>query len=318
MVCMFNFIRKTFLWVILGGILWLCSTTFIAPINTVTASDFLVDFWQPLLTEGGRWDERAYRIDWLTDDASLLDNLKTLFYPDFTQWWWALWDLLKNIGIWLLILMFIRAWAKLAMFWHNEEDRKEWLLNILYLIIWAIIFFFAVWLVSEWLNFGWIDGITGEDWLIKAAEDNVLLVLLWLLKWIAFFAALIFIVYYWYQMITAFDAEDKLKAARTWILNVIVALLFIKIIDYIYFIVLKADFKEQAITLIVWISKFLWYVLWMVAIVMIIYAWFLMVTANWDDDQVTKAKNLVRTIFISLLVLMLFLLIIYQIFKDVL
>jgi hypothetical protein len=58
-------------------------------------------------------------------------------------------------------------------------------------------------------------------------------------------------------MIRAFDEEEKLKAARTGILNVFLALVFIKIVDYVFFIVQVQDFKSRAVELIVQISKFL-------------------------------------------------------------
>jgi hypothetical protein len=67
------------------------------------------------------------------------------------------------------------------------------------------------------------------------------------LKAAAFFAAIIFMVYYGYRMMNSFDREERLKNARTGILNVIMALIFIKIIDYLYYIAQIGDFKNQAI-----------------------------------------------------------------------
>jgi len=46
-------------------------------------------------------------------------------------------------------------------------------------------------------------------------------------------------------MMGAMDKEDKVKAAKTGILNVIIALVFIKIVDLIYFIAQEPDFTSQ-------------------------------------------------------------------------
>ncbi len=315
MTIMFKFFSNCVRYVIISMI-WIACMLPLA----IHGSDFLVDFWWPLASEWWWWDEKAFTIDWLSDDASLLDNLKSLFYPDpdSANPWWALRDLLKNIAIWLLLILFVWAWAYLMFFADNPEDVKTWLMNLLYLVLWAIILFFALWLIWDWLDFSSFEWLTwSADSIVKKLENNVMLTLIAILKWIAFFAAIIFIIYYWYEMITAFDSEEKLKAARTWVLNVIYALLFIKILDYLYFITLQWSFKTKAVELVVSISKFLWYIAGISMVIMIIYAWYLMVTANWDDEQVSKAKNMVKTIFIAVLILMLFLLIIYQIFQDV-
>jgi hypothetical protein len=62
-------------------------------------------------------------------------------------------------------------------------------------------------------------------------------------------------------MIQAMDAEDKFKEARKGILNIVLALIFIKLIDYIYYIAQASDFKNRAIELIVEVSKGMAYVL---------------------------------------------------------
>lgn len=88
------------------------------------------------------------------------------------------------------------------------------------------------------------------------SENNVLLMVLSVLKAMAFFLAIVFIVFHGYQMISAFDSEEKVKAARTGIVNVLLALIFIKIIDYVYFIAQEPSFVKDAVSLIVQISKF--------------------------------------------------------------
>jgi len=129
--------------------------------------------------------------------------------------------------------------------------------------------------------------------------------------------AIVFLVYYGYRMITAFDSSEKQTAAKKWMINVIVALIFVKVIDYMYFMALQGDFKDRAINFIVEVTKFLGYFMGIAVVILIIYAGFRMITANGDAEQAKKAQNTLRTVFVAFIVLMLFLLIIYQILNDV-
>jgi divalent metal cation (Fe/Co/Zn/Cd) transporter len=93
--------------------------------------------------------------------------------------------------------------------------------------------------------------------LVERLENNIILTVLAFFKGAAFFVALVFLVFYGWKMMKAFDEAEKLKEARIGILNVFLALVFIKIIDYLYFIAQAQDFKSRAIELVVQISKFL-------------------------------------------------------------
>ena len=53
------------------------------------------------------------------------------------------------------------------------------------------------------------------------------------------------VIYYGFQFMRALEEESKIKAARTGIVNVIVALVLIKIIDFIFFIAQQQDFGTQ-------------------------------------------------------------------------
>jgi len=102
--------------------------------------------------------------------------------------------------------------------------------------------------------------------------NNLALVILSFLKAIAFFVALFFIVRYGFQIISAVGEEEKVTAARQGVINVLLALIFIKIIDYLYYIALSGDFKNKAVDFIVQASKFLTYIIGTCFILALIYA----------------------------------------------
>ncbi len=118
-------------------------------------------------------------------------------------------------------------------------------------------------------------------------------------------------------MMQAFDHEDKQKAARTGILNVIIALLFIKIIDYIYFIAQQESFGNLSMDLVVQSSKFLAYIAGIIFVIALIYAGYLYLTAGGSDDQIKKATNIIKTVFVVILMILLFLLVVFQVVKDI-
>lgn len=279
---------------------------------------FRNDFAGPLL----QWDDRAYTLDWLEDDVDLLTNMKNLFYP----WEWSeLWSFIRNVAVWLLLLFLVFAGIRFLI-WapESEEELAAAKKNLIYIAYGTVLIFATTWLLGEaWLGLESIDGVV-SDWswswnsIMERLENNVLLTVLAFLKWAAFFVALLFLVFYGYRMMSAFDEEEKLKQARTGILNVFLALVLIKIIDYVYYIAQVQEFKNRAVELIVQISKFLWYLWGIMFVIAIMYTWFLMLTAKWDDDNIEKAKTMLKTIFTIVLIVLLSMLVIYQVFNDLL
>ena len=218
--------------------------------------------------------------------------------------------------------MFVWAWVKFLM-WssENEEERKNASRNLMYLIFGAALIFLAVWLLGTWLDLTSVQGVAGDaasgnNSLLERFENNIAILILSFFKWLAFFAAIIMLVYYAYKMLNAFGEEEKFKTARVGLLNVFLALIFIKVIDYIFLIAAQENFKNNAVNLIVQVSKFLWYLCGILFVVALIYAGYLFITSNGDDEQVSQAKKIVKSVFIVALIILLFMLVIFQVFND--
>jgi hypothetical protein len=67
-----------------------------------------------------------------------------------------------------------------------------------------------------------------------------------LLKALAFFLAIILLVYTGIKMMQAFDTQEKIDAAKRGIINIIIALIFIKVIDYLFLIAQQPEFFNEA------------------------------------------------------------------------
>lgn len=107
---------------------------------------------------------------------------------------------------------------------------------------------------------------------MSKVTNNVVILILSFLKGIAFFVALIFLMRHGVKMVTAVGEEEKIKVAKQGILNVLLALIFIKVIDYLYYIALSPEFTDNAINLIVQVSKFIAYLIGAALILATLYA----------------------------------------------
>ena len=92
------------------------------------------------------------------------------------------------------------------------------------------------------------------------------------LKAAAFFIAIIMIVRYGFQMIRSYEKDDQLKLGKAGVVNVLAALVFIKVIDYIFFIAQSNDFKSKVGDGIIAASKIAGYVIGAIMLLAVFYA----------------------------------------------
>jgi len=136
------------------------------------------------------------------------------------------------------------------------------------------------------------------------------------IKAFAFFMAIILIVVTWFRVIAAWEWE-KWKKLVKWLINIWVALLVIKWIDFIYYLAAdSSNFVQNASDFIINFAKIFAYIYWAVIIIMVIVAWYLYMTDGWSWSNFKKASNILVNILLSWLVLFSFLLILYQIFAE--
>lgn len=301
------------LWLILGISMFAWHST------RTYGADFLSDYANPLLQKWWNGDEKAYTFN-IKDNNKIIDNIKALFYPsDGGVSGGQIWSFIRTLAVAVFFALLVWAWFQFIL---NADD-PEWLkrarMSLLYILLGAAVFFLAWWILTKLLSVWSIDGIYDSDtWnaVVDKANDLAVVVLS-VLKAIAFFVAVFFIVWYGFQIVSAVWEEEKITAARQWLINVLLALVFIKIIDYLYYIALSGDFKNKAVDFIVQASKFLTYVIGICFVLALLYAWYIMVTASWDDERTTEATSIVKAVFIIWVLILLFMLIIHQVFQDI-
>ncbi len=260
----------------------------------------------------------------VSKDKTLIENVAALFYPwgDWSDDGNRIYKVIRNLTLWIMIIFIVRTWASLLFNLNKKsEDMMKALRSVVYMIIWWAFVYWASWIFWDVLNFAgdwfrwggtWLwwmaDAVTWADWLffhILAA-----------LKWFAFFLAILMIVVTWVRVIIAGE-KDKWKKLVKGLINVVVALVVIKGIDFIYYMAMDAEsFITNASDFIINAAKLFWYGYWIVIVIMVFVAWYLYLTdwGSWNGFK--KACNILVNIVLSALVLFSFLFILYQVFAE--
>lgn len=252
-------------------------------------------------------------------DRSITENIQNLFYPSTTKSDPAcsiatggiLWDAVKVITFGLIFLF--TAIIGMNFLLNGAEAGKKAASNFIYLGYGAFLVYGSVWILGYVLN---VPSVQGSAELVNNLQNNLFLQILSFFKVLAFFIAIFMMVFTGFKIMSALDKEDKIKAGRTWLVNIIVALVFVKIVDYAFYIAQSVNFASKASALVLDAAKILWWVLGIVFVLALIYNGYLLFTSNGDEKAFTKVKWILMNIFLVSVVLFFFLLIIYQIFNE--
>jgi len=252
-------------------------------------------------------------------DKSIEENIRNLFYPSTTKWTpgcsvatgGLLWDAVKLITFGLIFLFVVIAGMWFLL--NAAEGGKKSAMNLVYLAYGSFLVYGSIWILGFVLN---VENVAGSADLVNNLQNNLFLQILSFFKVLAFFIAIFMMVWTGFKMMSALDKEDKIKEGRKWLVNIIVALVLIKIVDYVFYIAQSVSFASKASALILDIAKVLWWTLGIVFVLWLLFAGYSMFMSNGDEKVMKKTKSILMNIFMISLVLFFFLLIIYEIFKE--
>lgn len=255
-------------------------------------------------------------------NLTLMQNIQNLFFPSTVvspnspcsnEAGGQLWVLVRNLSFVIMFIFLVLAWVNLIMKAKDADWPKKSFSSLLYIAYWAFLIFGVIWILGTVLN---LPNIQWTSQLIDRVQNWLFLQILSFFKVLWFFVAIVMMVVYGFKIMWAMDQSDKLKTARKGILNIIIALVLIKIIDYIYYIAQSPSFANKAGDLIVDVAIVLGYVLWALLVAAIFYAGFLLLTSSGKEETMKKATSLIVNILLVAAVVFLFLLIVYQIFNE--
>ena len=249
---------------------------------------------------------------------SLRDNIIKLFYPDSGGGTTSMiYPIIRDISLWVMIIFIVRTGASLLLNNKPEESKKH-LSNLLYIILWWVFIFWAnrlFWSVFSFTE----EQVTVDKWIEWVSKNliwEVFRLVLTAVKAFAFFFAIIMTAVTWFKVISAGEWE-KWKKLVKWLINIVVALMIIKWVDFIYYIAADTgSFVTNAENFIKNAAKVFAYIYWIVIVIMVIVAWYLYITDGWSGANFKKASNVLINILLSAFILFGFLLILYQIFAE--
>lgn len=246
----------------------------------------------------------------------LFENDKNFFSISDT---WEKWikNLLFNIARDVRIVIFtivVLIWMIMVFrFLFSEQSEKSaW--NFKKWFLWA-----TIWLVVIQIPYSFYSVVFDKEVNVNLANSIQIKLIQPFLNLLMFLVSFVFIsisIYAFFRIITAWWEEEKIKKWKTTIIQAI-----------IWYIVIKVSETLVENTLVVWCSSWLWVtnnceqkitqnsqvifdiINWfntfvaLAIVLMVIYAWFLIVTSAWDEEKYKRAKWIMIYIWVWVLVL---------------
>jgi len=282
-------------------IIWLISSIFIINVNAWAINIWDIDTWK--IT--------SVAID-KTWDSDLVGAANDL--------WFSLLKTAKVILQALLVVYIVYVWWKMIMsMWADDWELTKAKSQLRYSLI-AIVFINVPWVIYEAITFpNWNKTISWWAWWFTDPNARNILLNMDLFKnWFLaniidaievfiFVIAVYVIIMAGIKMMTARWRDEKIKEGKEKLLYSIFAIIFVGFIE---------AWKQVAITWKIsgWpgsaqyiFSKAIDMALlfaWPVAMIFLTYAWYIYITANWDDEKVKKAKSIIINTLIATLLLL--------------
>lgn len=271
-------------------------------------------------TELKTWWVNQNATNWTEKVNSPLQNIVNK-ETDFTiEQWWQKWiyNTLIRIARDLKNLFFIIAWIYFLiiviklLFTEKTEEQiwnfKKWIIRIsLWIIMTQIAYYFANVLFDQEINSA----------LANRFVTIIMEPLIKLLETSASFFFLAIMIYAFYRMITADWDEEAVKKWKMSVLYAGMWFIVIKIstalVKSIYWTIKPIGvtwvsgsvttnigwFANIVVKTINWMNGFVW----IIVVLMIVYAWFLSLTSFWDEDKLKKTKHIITYVIVWIIIL---------------
>jgi len=179
----------------------------------------------------------------------------------------------------------------------------------------------SVWIVITQISYYFVNVLFDKDVGLSLAEDFIATILQPLIKVLETATSFIFLaimIFAFFRIITANWDEEK---AKSWKMSVLYALVWFIIVKLSTAIVTTVYWKSNCrgsifqtncvnqtdlvwfanivVKVIDWMNSFLW----IIVILMIIYAGFLVITSVWDEEKLKKAKSIILYIIVWIFIL---------------
>lgn len=219
---------------------------------------------------------------------------------------------LKNLFFILATLFYLIIAMKLIIAENTEEEVWKFKKGIIWITIWLIIMQIAYsFVITLYAQYIW-------ESLAISLTTNIIDPLIWLMEVLASIFFLAIAIFAFYRMITANWKEEEVTRAKMTIVYAIMWFILLKlaktIVEWVYWkmdctgllpeesCLLEAqtsDLASRIIDIIIWANWFIW----IITILLIIYAWFNLLFSAGDEEKIKKAKKTILYVIIWLILL---------------
>jgi len=265
--------------------------------NWVYASDNYI------IIDKDSWTERNNKLSWFSNGWKFLNSSKKgaeWIYDTLIQ---AAKDL-KNVFFALAIIFYLVIVIKILVSDNAEEEWNKFKKWVLWITVWIIV-------MQAWVAI-MVTLYDKKVWwnLAFSFLKGIIFPIIWLLQVMASVLFLWIALYVFYQLATANWNEEQTKS---WKMSILYALIWFIVVHFtkvivdstygtLWSIIWKPDESKIAssvLDILTWIN---WFV-GLIVIIMIIWSWFQILTSNWDDEKIKKAKKSIIYIFIWIFIL---------------
>jgi len=284
-------------------IIWLISSLFI--INT---NAWAINIW-----DIDTWKITSVTID-KTGNSDIVEAANDL--------WFSLLKTAKVILQALLVVYIVYVWWKMIMsMWADDWELTKAKSQLWYSLI-AIVFINVPWVIYEAITFpNWNKTISWwGGWFTDPNARNILLNMDLFKNWFLaniidaievfiFVIAVYVIIMAGIKMMTARWRDEKIKEGKEKLLYSIFAMIFVWFIEAWKQVAMwwkngsDTWIQEAAVVFSKAIDMALLFA-WPVAMIFLTYAWYIYITANWDDEKVKKAKSIIINTLIATVLLL--------------
>jgi hypothetical protein len=214
---------------------------------------------------------------------------------------------LKNIFIAIASIYFLIITLRLLFTeWSSDEEFNKFKKWAQWITVWIIVMQISFTYVSSIYNKK--IGANISEWLI----NNVVEPLIKLIETAASFFFIAIIVFAFYKIVTSGWDDEKAKSWKKSVMFAIIGFVVVKLSKFLVEATYSktlcnvewvtsctnqkslSDWARIAIDVINWLNGFVWIVI----VIMIIYAWAQIIFSNWDDEKIKKAKTSIIYILI--------------------
>jgi protein-S-isoprenylcysteine O-methyltransferase Ste14 len=230
-------------------------------------------------------------------------------------WFNILW-VIKYLLSWLLLIMIVYIWWKMILSrWSNEEDLNSSKKSLRYMLVW-LVFINIPWTLYEAFNTTkWqsIDASINNNWSLFQNKNFLInstsftnTLNDWIIQFIEitiFSIAILFIILAWLSIMKSRWREEEITEAKNKIVWSLIWLIFVWFIETWNNLIFNWKVTDWA-NMFATIENLALFFVWPIWIFFVSLAWYYLITSWWDEEKVTKAKNIIINTILATLILL--------------